>query len=62
MIQLIANMSLLLYFKVSQTALAVFCAGKCAGENNGSTIDSIVLAKVTRGRSFGEIAKNADWK
>ena len=27
------------------TRLHVFCAGKCAGENNGSTIDSIVLAK-----------------
>ena len=31
-----------------QTALNVPWAGKCAGENNGSTIDSIVLAKVAR--------------
>ena len=34
-----------------QTALDVPWAGKCAGENNGSRIDSIVLAKVARGRS-----------
>ena len=39
-----------------------FCAGKCVGENNRSTIDSIVLGKVARGRSSGEIAKNADWQ
>ena len=45
-----------------QTALAVFCVGKCVGENNGSTIDSVVLAKVLRGRSSGETAKIADWQ
>ena len=32
------------------------------GENNRSTIDSIVLGKVARGRSSGDIAKNADWQ
>ena len=37
------------------------CAGKCVGENNGSTIDSIVLAKVVRGRSSRETTRNADW-
>ena len=31
------------------------------GENNGSTIDFIVFEKVVRGRSSGEIAKNANW-
>ena len=36
-------------------------AGKCAGEKNGSTIDSIVLAKVARGRSSPRTTKNADW-
>ena len=45
----------------SQTALDVPWAGKCAGENNGSTIDSIVLAKVARGRSSPRTTKNADW-
>ena len=45
----------------SQTALDVPRAGKCAGENNGSTIDSIVLAKVARGRSSPCTTKNADW-
>ena len=46
----------------SQTALAVSCAGKCAGENNSSTIDSVVSAKVVQGRSSGESARNADWE
>ena len=32
-----------------------------AGENNGSTIASIVLAKVARGRSSPRTTKNADW-
>ena len=31
------------------------------GENNGSTIDSIVLAKVARGRSSPRTTRNADW-
>ena len=53
----------LLYFGcfAGQTALDVPWAGKCAGENNGSTIDSIVLAKVARGRSSPRTTKNADW-
>ena len=46
---------------VAQTALDAPWAGKCAGENNGSTIDSIVLAKVARGRSSPRTTKNADW-
>ena len=45
----------------TQTALDVPWVGKCAGENNGSTIDSIVLAKVARGRSSPCTTKNADW-
>ena len=45
----------------TQTALDVPWAGKCAGENNGSTIDSIVLAKVAQGRSSPRTTKNADW-
>ena len=45
---------------MAQTALDVPWAGKCAGENNGSRIDSIVLAKVARGRS-SRTTKNADW-
>ena len=45
-----------------QTALAVSCAAKCTGENNRSTIDSIALAKVVRGRSSRETAQNADWQ
>ena len=45
----------------SQTALAVSCVGKCAGENNRSTVDPIVLTKVAQGRSSGETARNADW-
>ena len=49
------------YLSWSQTALDVPWAGKCAGENNGSTIDSIVLAKVARGRSSPRTTKNADW-
>ena len=44
-----------------QTALAVSCVGKCTGENSGSTIDSIVSAKVAWGRSSVEMGGNADW-
>ena len=46
---------------VRQTALDVPWVGKCTGENNGSTIDSIVLANVVRGRSSPRTTKNADW-
>ena len=48
--------------ETTQTALDVPWAGKCAGENNGSTIDSIVLANVARGRSSPRTTKNADWE
>ena len=48
--------------QLCQTALDAPWAGKCAGENNGSTIDSIVLAKVARGRSSPRTTKNADWQ
>ena len=57
---LIFYLSSFLKIYLFQTALAVFCMGKCAGENNGSTIYYIVLAKVARGRSSGETARNAD--
>ena len=53
--------TLLLMVHMIQTALDVPWAGKCAGENNGSTIDSIVLVKVARGRSSPRTTKNADW-
>lgn len=44
-----------------QTLLAVSCLGKCTGENNNSTTESIVSAKVAWGRSSRETGKNADW-
>ena len=37
-----------------KAALAFSCAGKCVGENNGSIIDSIILAKEVQGRSSGD--------
>ena len=45
----------------TQTTLTVFYAGKCPHKNIGSTIDSIVLAKVVQGRSSRETARNTDW-
>ena len=41
-------------------ALTVSYAGKCAGENNSSTMAAIVLAKVGQRRSSGETAMNSD--
>lgn len=57
-----------------QTRLCTCCffSRKCMGENNNTTIDSIILAKVVQERSSslailrcqtgnGETARNADW-
>ena len=54
-------MKIVILLNIGQTALDVHWAGKFAGENNGSTIDSIVLVKVARGRSSPRTTKNADW-
>ena len=41
----------------TQTAFAVSCAGECVGENNNSTIGSIVSAKVLREKFWRQVTK-----